>query len=394
MIAKQSIGKSFMGALDYNLKKVGHPDPGQRATLLETNSQSMERNQILAELMMMKQMNPRLQRNTWHTSLNFPKEDKLSDKKMLAIAREYMTRMGFDNNLYFIFRHHDAGHTHAHVLVLRNRFDGTVVSDSNNYRRSEQIIRDLEKKYKLEETQSSKKAIRRAPTKNEIEMVVRTGLPSIKMELQDMVALGIQHSRSISEFIQNMEKQNIHPLFNQASTGRVSGISYAYGDFLIKGQKLGRQFTWGNIIKQIEYEKTRDGQEISQANDRTRRILDTQGRTSGGRASSTDGRNEDSTGRSQSAVRGESEFIHKQPGRNGKCHGESADSSSGNSRSEKRDSGIQESQGHRQLDPENGVFRSDHRGGNKFGDVAGVFNVVGIDEENQGKTKRKRGIGR
>ncbi len=394
MIAKQSIGKSFMGALDYNLKKMEHQDPGKRATLLETNSQSMDRNQIQAELAMMKQMNPRLQRNTWHTSLNFPKEDQLSDKKMLANAREYMTKMGFDNNLYFIFRHHDAGHSHAHILALRNRFDGSVVSDSNNYRRSEQIIRELEKKYNLKETQCSKKAMRRASTKNELEMIVRTGQPSTKLELQDKVALALQHSRSVSEFIRNLERQNIHPLFNQASTGRVSGISYSYGDFLIKGQKLGRQFTWGNIIKQMDYEKTRDCKEISEANDRTRSILDTQGRAAGRRASTTSRGNEAGARRSQSAVHGESKVNKNQHRRNGKNSRESAYFASGNSGSKKSDSAIQESQGHRQLDFENGIFRSDHRGGNQFGDVGRILNELGAGEEEidkKRKVKRKYG---
>ncbi len=387
MIAKQSIGKSFMGALDYNLMKMEHPDPGHRATLLETNSQSMDRDQILAELSMMKQMNPRLQRNTWHTSLNFPKEDQLSDKKMLAIAREYMMKIGFDNNLYFIFRHHDAGHMHAHVLALRNRFDGSVVSDSNNYSRSEKIIRDIEKKYNLKETQSSKKAMRRAPTKSEIEIAIRTGLPSTKMELQDMVALAIQHSRSVSEFIQNLEKQNIYPRFNQASTGRVSGISYSFGDFLIKGQKLGRQFTWGNIIKQLDYEKTRDRQEISQANDRKRRILVTPGRTSGGRAPAASRGDEAGTPRSQSSVQRESEVMPQQPGRN---DWKPANPTSGNSVSDKRDTGIQESQRHRELDPENGLFRTDHRGGNKFWVIGELFNELGADEDDVNKKSLKK----
>jgi hypothetical protein len=36
---------------------------------------------------------------------------------MKNIAEEYMTRMGFDNNLYIIFRHHDSNHPHCHILA-------------------------------------------------------------------------------------------------------------------------------------------------------------------------------------------------------------------------------------------------------------------------------------
>jgi hypothetical protein len=58
-------------------------------------------------------------------------------------------------------------------------------------------------------------------------------------------------------------------LFNQASTGRVSGISYHMPGFRIRGQALGNHYKWGSIIKQIDYEQSRDGQAIRQANHRT-----------------------------------------------------------------------------------------------------------------------------
>jgi hypothetical protein len=146
MLAKQSIGKSFLGALSYNLRKANHPDQSQRAELLDTNFVSLKLADIKKELGMMRALNPNLTRNTYHTSLNFSTDEKISNEKMLKVAQEYMQRMGFDNNLYFIFRHRDAAHPHCHILALRNRFGGTVVSDSNNYKRSEAIIRDLETK--------------------------------------------------------------------------------------------------------------------------------------------------------------------------------------------------------------------------------------------------------
>ena len=189
---------------------------------------------------------------------------------MQSIAEEYMTRMGFDNNLHIIFRHHDSNHPHCHILALRNRFDGTVVSDSNNYKRSEQVIRELEKKYNLQTVQSSKQSKFKAPDKDEIEMILRTGKPSKKLMLQEKVREALNQSITMSQFINNLEKQNINVLFNQASTGRVSGITYLIPGFKIRGQALGNQFKFGSITKQINYEQSRDSQAISQANSRTR----------------------------------------------------------------------------------------------------------------------------
>jgi hypothetical protein len=270
MIAKQSIGKSFTGALNYNLKKLEHQDPKQRAEVLSTNFHSLKLTEIRKELAMMKAMNPKLKRNTYHTSLNFATGEKISNPKMKSIAEEYMKRMGFDNNLYIIFRHHDTNHPHCHILATRNRFDGTVVSDSNNYRRSEKIIRALEKKYHLQTVMSSKHSKIKAPGKDELEMIQRTGKPSKKLILQHQVKEALKQSATMSEFIRNLERQNINVLFNQASTGRVSGITYLVPGFKIRGQALGNQFKFGSIIKQINYEQSRESQAISRANRRTK----------------------------------------------------------------------------------------------------------------------------
>ena len=189
---------------------------------------------------------------------------------MKGIAEEYMKRMGFDNNLYIIFRHHDTDHPHCHILATRNRFDGTVVSDSNNYRRSEKIIRDLEKKYQLQTVKRSKQSNLKAPNKDELEMIDRMGKPSKKLILQHQVKEALKQSATMSEFIDNLERQSINVLFNQATTGRVSGITYLIPGFKIRGQALGNQFKFGSIIKQINYEQSRESKAISQANSRTR----------------------------------------------------------------------------------------------------------------------------
>ena len=281
MIAKQSIGSSFMGALNYNLKKMDSPNKAEKAELLATNFISLEKPVIKKELDMVISLNPALKRNTYHTSLNFAQGENISNEKMLTVAEEYLQRMDFDNNPFFIFRHHDTSHPHCHILTLRTRFDGTTVSDSNNYRRSEKIIRELEKQYGLEQVADSSKSAFRAPDKDELEMVQRTGKASRKMVLQEKISSALADSKTLEGFIANLERSGVNVLFNQASTGRVSGISFFIVDFKAKGQSLGNRFKWANIIKTLDYEQTRDSQEISQANSRTRAKYRTEERFGG-----------------------------------------------------------------------------------------------------------------
>jgi hypothetical protein len=275
MIAIQKIGKSFTGALNYNLKKLNHPDRRKRAELLETNFTSLNPAQVKLEVDWIRQLRPSLSRYVYHTSLNFPKEEQaeLSSDKLLAIAKDYLTGNGFTANQYAIFRHHDAEHPHLHLLVNRISFDGSVVSDSNNYKKSENILRSIERQYALVQVTGSKSTQVHAATKDELEMVIRTGKPSDKMLLQEKInTLLKQKNLSIPEFISKAEQAGIHFLFNQASTGRVTGITYFHNGFKIKGQALGNSFKCAELIKKINYEQVRDSKAISEANSRTRSI--------------------------------------------------------------------------------------------------------------------------
>lgn len=325
MIASQKIGKSFMGALSYNLKKLNHPDPKQRAELLDMSFVSLDSNSIRAQVEVVRLLRPALKRYVYHTSLNFSKQEaiKLDNEKLLAIAREYLTGMGFRDNQYLIFRHHDADHPHLHLLVNRISFDGKVVSDSNNFKRSEAILRKLEQQYNLVAVKQSNHMVKRqdnpiakelhsavsielsnhvftkqysqgtveqdsdvavenyiqpplkAPTKSEVEMVNRTGKPSDKMVLQKKLErLLTAKGMTLPDFIIRCEQEGIYLLFNQASTGRISGITYFYGDFKSTGKALGNRFKWLELIKQVNYEQDRDSAAISYASERTKRNYD------------------------------------------------------------------------------------------------------------------------
>jgi hypothetical protein len=178
--------------------------------------------------------------------------------------------MGFDQHQYAIFRHYDADHPHLHILVNRIGYDGKVVSDSKDYQRSEHVLRKLEKQHGLTKVISSRQAQERAMTKNELEMMKRTNVPSSKMQLQEIIKDELSRKPDAAQFIQALESKGINVLFNQASTGFVSGISYGYEGMQFKGAHLGNAYKWQAIKNAISYEQERDRTAIHQANVRTR----------------------------------------------------------------------------------------------------------------------------
>lgn len=260
-------GKGFRGALRYNLEKV---EKGVAEVLSHSFVEVSEKT-IMKEIQMVRILRPNLQKYFYHTSINFPPSEDLSNERMNEIGNEYLKAAGFAQHQFIMFRHHDAEHPHLHILVNRIDYDGKVISDSNDFARTEKILRELEKRFNLTEVISSKQALKRAVTKDELEMMKRTQSPSHKVRLQKLIkdVLSPRPRISCSEFIQSLQERGIHVRFNVASTGYVSGISYSYRHMTVTGSKLGSDFKWTTLRNKIDYQQERDRAIIENSNTRT-----------------------------------------------------------------------------------------------------------------------------
>jgi hypothetical protein len=267
MTGSQVKGRSFRGALRYNQEKV----TAGKAEVLDNSFVNVTERNIMKEVAMVRMQRPDLKKYFYHSSINFPPHEKVSNELMIKIGRDYLEANGFNQHQYIMFRHHDAAHPHFHILVNRIGYDGSVVTDSNDYARSEKVLRDLEKKYNLTQVVSSKQAQERGMTKNEMSMIERTNDPSAKVAMQVILGdvLKSEGQLNTNQFISKLEERGVKVLFNQASTGYVSGISYSYQGMVMQGSKLGNAFKWSSIKNTINYEQERDRQRIHETNARS-----------------------------------------------------------------------------------------------------------------------------
>lgn len=267
MIAKQIKGKDFYGVLAYNERKV---EQGM-AYVLDTNISYGKTVDMTQEFNIVRQLRPRLGKAVYHVSLNLPYQDKLSAKQFTSLGMDYLKGMGFDDNQYIIYRHRDQEHEHIHIIANRVKFSGELVSDSKDYERSERLVRRLESKYGLSQLEDIKLTRKATISHKEIQKAFRTGEPPIRLILQNHLENTISNSRNTTEFISKLSAKKISPKFNVSkSTGRVTGISFRYKDIIYKGSSLGRQYSWNNIIKRIDYEQDRDRTIILETNNTTR----------------------------------------------------------------------------------------------------------------------------
>lgn len=156
MIAKQIIGSGFRGALDY-LRHGSGGKQRERGQVLATNLPVSDHSPraFANSFGVFRKLNPKLGRAVYHVSLSPAPGDVISDEQWPKIARQYLTGMGFDDCGYVLIKHDDEAEgeavrpPHVHLLACRIRPDGSTVSDQNNYRRSEKLVREIEARFGL-----------------------------------------------------------------------------------------------------------------------------------------------------------------------------------------------------------------------------------------------------
>lgn len=257
MIGKQIKGRSFSKLLNYLFGKDG-------ASLIGSNMEETTPRGLAAEFRFCQQLNPRVSRIVYHASLSLPYTEHLKNDTWHEIAQKYLQVMGFDMNQYVVVRHTDRDHDHAHIVASRVRLDGTTVSDSWDYRRSEAAIRQLEQDYGLQSLHSSQEQDSRSPTTGEQRLLARTGEESIRVQLQRSLDQATQSPVTMPQLIGQLQQNGISVRICDRQTGGVKGISYELNGIAFSGTHLGKAYTFQGLQKYrgVNYGSHRDAELI------------------------------------------------------------------------------------------------------------------------------------
>jgi hypothetical protein len=263
MIAKAVKGKGFRGALEYDLSK-------EKGRILDTNMAGENPRELAAEFGEIRKLRPNLEKAVLHVSLSAAPGEKLTDAQWREIGKRYMDGMGLDKNQFVITRHTDTEHEHIHILANRIRFDGSVTSDSQDYKRQETIMRELERNYDLQRVAPSIEAGRKAATKSEIEQGMRTGQPSIRQQLQQLCDGAAHGCKSFTAYQERLEAVGVELIpVVQLEGAKLSGLSYRLSGVIMKGSELGKDYSPLGLAKRgVTYEKNRDFEAVRASQER------------------------------------------------------------------------------------------------------------------------------
>jgi hypothetical protein len=199
-------------------------------------------------------------RGVYRVALANPDTDRvLSDREWRAVTEKFVARFGADKGMWEATRH---DRHHVHLTISKDRFDGTRMSTSHDFRRVAAICRELEREHGL--TNAAERAGRGSGRVRADAEAAARGKPQ-----PDRDWLRTTISRILKEGggIEELRAAGVRVRLNEASTGRVSGISYARDphpdrgsedhesdDLLVmwfKGSALGKAYGWNRVREQL-----------------------------------------------------------------------------------------------------------------------------------------------
>lgn len=265
MISRTTIGRSFAGLVRYQFEgRKDLPSDKQAEVLMAVGVRDDSAAHMSTDFNRGRQLNPNLGQAVWHTSLSFNPDDaaRLDSPKMLAIAEDYVRKMGLDQTQYAIIRHHDQpDNQHLHIIANRVGNDGQTIKDGQNFYRSKQALTELIQEHGL----TAPKGLR--PEKQHPAQLHGADLAKhdIKEALRTVLATATD-SKQLREGLQ--EKAVTFKVF-RTKEGKPAGISFEKDGQTFKGSEVYRSYSIAGIGKQLvanqatqQAEQTRQAAEL------------------------------------------------------------------------------------------------------------------------------------
>ncbi|ECJ0324139.1 relaxase [Salmonella enterica] len=246
-------GKNFAGVVQYALKPGAHhkSDP----VVIGGNMLSDTAIELIAEFDGSKHLRPDVQKTVWHNSLRLPDGESLTAEQWSSIADDYMERMGFSDTHHRCYVLHDDEGQHIHIIASRiDMAGGKLYLGRNENLISTRIISELEITHNLTVTMTApKQPKRRKVSRNEQMLSERTGLPSPKEALQQILDKSLADTPDLLTFTKRLEEAEVGWTANVASTGKMNGFSFSYRDIAFKASQLGKSYSWANLSNRLNY---------------------------------------------------------------------------------------------------------------------------------------------
>jgi hypothetical protein len=257
MIGKISKSGSFKQLVEYLDK--------EDSVVLGTNMYGQSSRELTAEFMTIRDLNPSIKQPVLHASLSLLPGESLSDEHFKEVCEIWIEKMGFDltKNQYLIVRHKDTEHEHAHLAINRIDMISTkVVVDSFERYRSQEIIRQLEQNYDLEQVAPSWQTF-----KTSGQEIQQNREWDSRKTLTHEIEIAAKGNPTMPEFFHRLAERQILAEVGFTRNGKPKGITYKVADDeKVAGNALGKAYSFPGLQKylKVNYDPTRDNRALAE----------------------------------------------------------------------------------------------------------------------------------
>ncbi|MFH7017353.1 relaxase/mobilization nuclease domain-containing protein [Flavobacterium sp. FlaQc-47] len=178
------------------------------------------------------ELNENVKRNSVHISINFDPSENYSKEKLLDIADTYMEKIGFSQQPYLVYQHHDSGHAHIHLVSINVQRDGTRIDMQNiGKNRSEPARKEIEERFGLVRAQSNKN--------------------SPDFQLKPIISGKIQYGRSESKKAITNVLAQVLSSYKYTSLPQLNAVLKQYNVLADRGNEDSRMFKAKGLMYRI-----------------------------------------------------------------------------------------------------------------------------------------------
>lgn len=258
MITKINRGNDLGATLRYVYREDATPEV-VAGTAVGNSREQIERD-------MMKAIDRRadLKNPVVHMILSIPKEEHLTLDQWGEVAEEYTERMGFGKAPYIAVRHQDTEHEHIHIVASRVDVFGRPIRLSHDYYKSQEIARDLEKKFELGRVRSSWERETKDRSQGEYHLTQRTGEETRKERVRRELFGALEQCKDVPALAAKLREKDIELVPKVTSDqSKVVGVVFKVEGWHIPGSRIDRALSWNRIAEKLEYEHARDFSRLS-----------------------------------------------------------------------------------------------------------------------------------
>ena len=260
MIAKITTGHSFSITINYVL------DEKKNAELIGSDGvRTKDKQSIIDSFKMQQEMKSCVKKPVYHISLGFSVQDfdKLTNEFLNNVAQDYIQEMNFDNTQFVIVQHFDKEHPHLHLCINRIDNNGNLISNKNDWNKSEKICKELTEKYNLYF----------APDKENVKRHRLKGADEAKYEIYDAISEILFGATNWIGFEEDLLGKNIQIKFKyKGKSNVVQGIIFEKNGYSFSGSKIDRKFSYSKLNSRFRENAIFQHNEIRQKPNQERSI--------------------------------------------------------------------------------------------------------------------------